>query len=199
MPKRPFYSLKSVMANIHLLVGVPSFERWPLNVHFFAREARAAWDEWLVSNNKSVREGLEIMEDFGPPNAEPAGSSKPNWGIHALPLDYAPMKDYVEKASNIVSFEREGNCVHCHQALESGKGLYPMCTNDGCESIGHLACWSKHAQGASENRNIIPLNCKCPSCGGQIRWGDMMKELTLRVRGEKDVEKLLKKRRGRRA
>jgi structure-specific endonuclease subunit SLX1 len=106
------------------------------------------------------------------------------------------MKDRVEKANNIVSFEREGSCVHCHEALEPGRGLYPICTNEGCESIGHLACWSKYAQGALRNRDIIPLNCKCPLCGGQIRWGDMMKELTLRVRGEKDVEKLLKKRRG---
>lgn len=48
-PRRPPPSLKSVVSNLHLLTGVPSFARWLLNVHFFAREAHAAWESWIDS------------------------------------------------------------------------------------------------------------------------------------------------------
>lgn len=197
MPRRPALSLKSVMANIHLLTGVPSFARWPLNLHFFAREARSAWDAWLSSTGKAARDGLEMMEDFGPATADPAASSQQAWGIHALPVDYSPMKSYAEKSNNVVSFEQQGTCVHCSESLVAGKGLYPMCPNEGCEAMGHLTCWSQQGLGTERGGSVIPQQCTCPSCGGPIRWGDMMKELTLRERGGKEVEKLLKKGRGR--
>lgn len=194
MPRRPPHSLKSIISNIHLLTSVPSFARWPLNLHFFSRDARAAWDNWLKSSQKMARPSLNILEDYPPTSATEAEDERA-WGIHALPLDYSPMKDYVEKAHNVVSFEREGHCVHCQEELESGKGLYPMCSNDGCEAMGHLTCWGEKARQTSEDNGVIPNTCTCPSCGSEQRWGDMMKELSLRVRGEKDVAKLLKKKR----
>lgn len=103
------------------------------------------------------------------------------------------MKEYVAKANNVTAFEQEGNCVHCHEELESRKGLYAMCPNGPCEAMGHVKCWSKHALSASSQGVLIPDTCNCPSCGGKLRWGDMMKELSLRIRGAAEVEKLLKK------
>ncbi len=209
MPRRPAYSLTSVLANVHLLTGVPSFSRWPLNVHFFAREARTAWDRWLSSMGKTPREGLEIKEDFEPlnstsgsgPSADVAELTtipeRKTWGIHALSLDYGSIREYVERAHNAVSSVGEESCMHCNEGLEAGKGLYSVCPNEGCEAVGHLKCWSMRAVGNHSNRSdggLIPLHCTCPSCGGRIRWGDMMKELTLRTRGSKEVEKLFKKR-----
>lgn len=105
------------------------------------------------------------------------------------------MKPYIEKARNVVMFEREGKCVHCHEELETGQGLYPMCPNEGCEAMGHLDCWGKHAVAHEEGGPLIPMECECPSCGGEVVWGDMVKELSLRTRGPRDVEKLLKKKR----
>ncbi|KAH7165684.1 hypothetical protein EDB81DRAFT_780103 [Dactylonectria macrodidyma] len=194
MPRRPLHSLKSVVANLHILTGVPSFARWPLNLHFLAREAHKAWEARLKSVGELPRAGVEIATDFAPSPENESSVPTPR-GIHALPLDYSPMKSYVEKAHNIVSFEQEGDCVHCHEDLESTKGLHPMCPNDGCEAMGHLDCWSKHALVGEDAGTLIPERCACPSCGGNIRWSDMVKELTLRVRSPKDVEKLLKKKR----
>ena len=190
MPRRPPHSLRSIMSNIHLLTGVPSFARWPLNLHFFSRDARKTWDSWVKSTQKSARAGLLIHEDFGPDTTTTTDKDEP-WGVHALPLDYAPIKAHVQKAHDLVSFEREGKCVHCQEELESGKGLYPMCSTEGCEAMGHLTCWSDQALGKSDNGNILPNFCQCPSCGSEVRWGDMMKELSLRIRGSKEVNKLL--------
>ncbi|KAF4494833.1 Structure-specific endonuclease subunit SLX1 [Fusarium agapanthi] len=158
-------------------------------------EPKKAWDNWLKVKETTPREGIKITEDYEPDEGSNGTKSVEPWGIHALPLDYAPIKPYVEKAHNVVKFEREGNCVHCHEALESGKGFQPMCPHDGCEAMGHLDCWSKHALKGEPKEMLLPLSCTCPSCGGKINWSDMMKELTLRVRGPKEVAKLLKKKR----
>lgn len=191
MPKRPPNSLKSIMSNLHLLTGVPSFARWPLNLHFFAKEAQKAWEAWIATSKAPVRAGLQILTDFKPP-AAPEGEAPPAWGIHALPLDYKHMKPYVEKVDDVVVFGQEGQCVHCHEEMEPEKGMFPMCPNDGCTAMGHLDCWSRHALAGTNDDNVIPDGCRCPSCGGSVRWGDMMKELSLRLRGGTEVEKLLK-------
>lgn len=174
------------MSNLHLLTVVPSFARWPLNLHFLAREAYAAWQKWTES---SWRPSLTIATDFDANEDEDVAR-----GIHALPLDYQPIKDYVQKAHDIVSFEREGDCLHCGKELESGRGLHAMCPNAECTAMGHLDCWSRHGLEGDGGDNVVPDVFQCPSCTGDIRWGDMVKELSLRVRGAKEVDRLLKKR-----
>lgn len=137
-------------------------------------------------------------------------SDTPKWGIHALPLDHSPLRSYVAKARSMFEFERLGCCVSssCGRqplipAAESGE-LIAICPNDGCEAAGHVACWSEellreeNAAARREGRpqEIVPIEGTCPSCGGNIRWVDMMKELTLRERGGKEVDRLLRKKRG---
>lgn len=190
MPRRPPLSLKSIISNIHLLTGVDSFSRWPLNLHFFAQEAHAAWTTWLKQSANPTRPALKVLTDYVVTDNTDTAS-----GVHALPLDYSPIKDYVEKAHGVIDFERHGSCVHCQEDLQPDKGLYPICPNDECEATGHLKCWSEYALAAEEaaTGTMIPQSCSCPSCGGPIRWGDMMKELTLRTRDSKEVERIIKR------
>lgn len=193
MPRRPQHNLKSVVSNLHLLTAVSSFSRWPLSLHFFAKEPYKVWQQWLKTTDQPGRDGLTVLTDFEPVTEMQVATPSPR-GIHALPLDYSPMKAYIEKAHNVVSFEQEGKCVHCNKGLKSGKGLHPMCPNEDCKAMGHLDCWSRHALSHEEEGVVLPDLCTCPSCGGDFRWGNMMKELSLRIRGPKEVEKLLKKR-----
>ncbi|KAI1206851.1 uncharacterized protein F4807DRAFT_437463 [Annulohypoxylon truncatum] len=205
-PKRPRHTLASILSNVHLLLRVPSFARWPLDVHFFAPDAYEAWKKWCNTADESLRDTIQILTDFGsscPSSKEREGSDSENesepWGIHALPLDYAPMKEYVTKTKSIYDFEREGDCVVCKEHLEPGEGLYATCSNAGCEGTGHISCWSKHMLKKESGEDIIPISGQCPECKGQIKWIDLMKEVSLRVRGTKEVEKLLKKPRKRKA
>ncbi|KAI2629269.1 hypothetical protein GGS26DRAFT_119314 [Hypomontagnella submonticulosa] len=206
-PRRPRHSLTSILSNLHLLLRVPSFARWPLNVHFFAPEVYEAWNKWCDTANEPLRDTIRVVTDFEPSRSgltvmEGSDAEKmpeKPWGIHALPLDYAPMKDYVTKTRSIHDFEREGNCVICGEHLEPGKGLYATCSNTGCEGTGHASCWSKHILGKDATEDIIPISGHCPRCKVEVVWGDLMKEMSLRVRGPKEVEKLLKKPRKRKA
>jgi len=222
-PRRPIKSLVSIISNIHLLLRVPSFARWPLRLHFFAPEAHETWKKWCSTAIEPLRESLTVVTDFGQTRTTKAKSKKPAssaatevsaegvagnsttggaepWGIHALPLDYEPIKEYVIKSQNVFEFEQEGNCIVCREAIVSGQGLHAICSNEGCEGVGHLSCWSRHllpAPDAGGDGSILPVQGRCPQCNGGVRWGDMMTELTLRIRGQKDVEKLLKTKRKR--
>ena len=185
------------MSNLQVLVSVPSFDRWPLKLHFFSKDAFKSWKdaEAKAVQSETTSSSVQVLQDFGP--TEESGESEEGkpWGIHALPLDYTRAKEYIEKAHNAALFEREGKCVHCKENLESGRGLYPMCSNEGCDAMGHLDCWGQHALGGkdADQSIVIPQRATCPSCGGDIKWGDMMMELSLRTRGQTEVEKLLKK------
>ncbi|XXH00910.1 hypothetical protein Hte_007261 [Hypoxylon texense] len=208
-PKRPRHSMTSILSNLHLLLRVPSFARWPLNVHFFAPEVYETWKKWCSTANEPLRDTIRVFTDFGPSsppsishNSESSnadGEPRQPWGIHALPLDYAPMKDYVTKTKSIYEFEREGNCVGCGEHLEPGEGLYATCPNPGCECTGHVSCWSNHLLGKEASEDIIPISGTCPQCKGNVVWGDLMKEMSLRIRGPKEIEKLLKEPRKRKA
>ncbi|KAK8066906.1 hypothetical protein PG997_013653 [Apiospora hydei] len=212
-PKRPPYSLTSVISNLHLLLRVPSFLRWPLKLHFFNRDVHKAWLKWCSTANEPLRESMPIVTDFEP-NAESrvvenlgsaaegeeaATPPRPAWGIHALPLDYAPLREIVTKTESIFSFEREGSCVVCGEHLPTGEGVYAACTNTGCEGVGHVSCWSQHLLGPGATDEVLPISGHCPKCNGSLTWGEMMTEMTLRMHGRKEVEKLLKKPRKKRA
>ncbi|KAK1835764.1 hypothetical protein QBC39DRAFT_297544 [Podospora conica] len=209
-PRRPIKSVASIISNLHLLLRVPSFERWPLKVHFFAPEVYRVWVKWCetTASEGVLRAGLEVVTDFGGEASAARGKGKgkgkdveedsgeeeeggDKWGIHALPVDYEPIKEYVAKGQEVFVGESEGRCVVCREELESGKGLHVLCSSDGCEGVGHLACWSRHLLPRGDD-GILPVRGRCPKCDGEVQWVDMMKELTLRLRGKKEVESLLK-------
>ncbi|KAK6835001.1 hypothetical protein PG987_009695 [Apiospora arundinis] len=190
-PKRPPYSLTSVISNLHLLLRVPSFLRWPLKLHFFNRDVHKAWLKWCSTAIEPLRSTMQIVTDFEPDAAtrvdaetvetgvegeeeEAAAASSPVWGIHALPL-------------RLCAYER------------NREGVYAACINTGCEGVGHISCWSKHLLGPSRTDEILPIGGHCPKCKGPVTWGEMMTEMTLRMHGRKEVEKLLKKPRRKRA
>lgn len=102
----------------------------------------------------------------------------------------------MEKGKNIIDFEREGSCAICHDQLEHRDGIYTICPAPECESVTHLTCLSQHFLKDNED-SLVPIKGRCPSCGKEHRWVDIVKELTLRMRGQKEVEKLLKVKRAR--
>lgn len=136
-------------------------------------------------------------EDSGTTDTAPP--SEPAWGIHALPLDYTPLRGYVAKVESIFSQKRQRSCVVCDKRLPPGRGLYAACPNTDCEGIGHLSCWGQHLLGRDNTDHVLPVNGVCPKCRGPVKWGEMMTELSLRARGQKEVEKLLKEPRKRKA
>jgi structure-specific endonuclease subunit SLX1 len=55
---------------------------------------------------------------------------------------------------------------------------------------GHLSCLAPSFSGVAEN--LVPTTGDCPGCGAKLRWIDLVKELSLRMRGEAEVQKIFK-------
>lgn len=155
--------------------------------------------KWCKATAEPIRDSLKVIQDF-PPSDLASGSesgsprrkkAKISHGIAALTVDYSNEKPHVEKGKSIVDFEREGSCALCYRDLEHDAGLYTICPNHGCESVTHLTCLSQHFLKDEENA-LVPIKGECPTCKTEIRWVDVVKELTLRIRGQREVEKLLK-------
>jgi structure-specific endonuclease subunit SLX1 len=184
-PKKPSKSLSSVLSNLHLLLRVPSFARWPLTVHFFNRDVFATWERWCATAGRQLRPSLRVVTDFGSGELPSAagtesavaekdrpddGEEERVWGIHALPLNYEPIKDYVAKGQETFEFERQGRCIICREDMPSGEGLHAICTNDTCDGVGHLPCWSRHILKGCEEDSILPIQGQCPKCMGEVHW-----------------------------
>jgi structure-specific endonuclease subunit SLX1 len=198
-PKRPRHSVSSLLSNLHLLLRVLSFSRWPLELRFFSEDVYKAWLRWSKTAAEPIRDSIKIIQDFpssdtasGIESASPRRKkAKTPHGINRLILDYSSEKPHVEKGKNIVDFEREGSCAICHSDLEHDAGIYTICPNPGCESVTHLTCLSQHFL-KDETDALVPVKGQCPTCKAELRWVDVVKELSLRIRGQKVVETLLK-------
>jgi structure-specific endonuclease subunit SLX1 len=155
--------------------------------------------KWSKAAAEPVQDSIKVIQDFptldtafGNENDSPTKrKAKVPHGIAALTVDYFNEKPHVEKGKNIVDFEREGSCAICHNELEHDAGIYTICPNPGCESVTHLTCLGQHFLNDEEDA-LVPVKGQCPACKAEIRWADVVKELTLRMRGQKEVEKLLK-------
>jgi structure-specific endonuclease subunit SLX1 len=191
--------VSSLLSNLHLLLRVPSFSQWPLELRFFSPDVYKAWLKWSKAAAEPVRNSIKVIQDFPPSDTASGNESgsprtkkaKVSYGIAALRVDYFNEKLHVEKGKNIVDFEREGSCAICHNELEHDAGIYTICPSPGCESVTHLTCLSQHFLNDEEDA-LVPIKGQCPTCKAEIRWIDVVKELTLRIRGQKEVEKLLK-------
>ncbi|KAH8591421.1 hypothetical protein B0O99DRAFT_519520 [Bisporella sp. PMI_857] len=195
-PKRPRHTIPSLLSNLHLLLRVPSFSRWPLKLHFFSQDAHKSWLRWTKIVSEPIRGSIIIITEFPPDKIDgsKAAYRSGSHGIGALNVDYATQKEYVVKGKEIIDFEREGSCTICTTRLEHDEGIYAICPTDGCESVTHLTCLSKHFL-ENDPLAVVPIEGNCPSCNSKLKWIDVVKELTLRIRGQKEVEKLLKPKR----
>ncbi len=216
-------TLKHLMWNLHLLLRAPSLSRWPLELRFFAPDLHQAWLRFSADFDEQPRSSLPIILDSPPTplsenstdNAQSANAAQtPDLvvseqisktqvptlrGIAALNVDYASQKQYVEKAHSIIEFEQENSCTICSETLDHDHGIYTICPHQDCESVTHIKCLGEHyiknEMMGKDGREevVVPIQGPCPSCEAVTKWVDVVKEVSLRMRGEKLVEKLLKK------
>ncbi|KAI7058604.1 hypothetical protein KC352_g44021 [Hortaea werneckii] len=71
-----------------------------------------------------------------------------------------------------------------------------VCPSEGCSALSHIDCLSKRFLDTSRDGDaMLPTSGNCPECGNKLQWVDLVKELSLRMRGEKEIKALFKKRR----
>jgi structure-specific endonuclease subunit SLX1 len=201
--KRPRDSLGDKLSNIHLLLRVKSFERWPLKLHFFAVDVHAAWLRMCKKTIGNLRPSLAIVTDF--PQEESSTSTAmagtmpvesvtakevPKTGIYALDIDFMPQKPHTEKTTTMLSTGRSHTCGLCHDELDTSRDIFLACPK--CSTTSHMNCLSTHFLADDTKRDVIlPIQGQCPKCQARLQWTDLVRELSLRMRGADIITKLL--------
>lgn len=178
-------SLTDRLANLHLLLGSNSFRRWPLKVTFYAEDVGRVWRGWCA------------REDVGglPAGVEVA-TAETVIGIESVDVGYGEMKGYLEKTKSTLEAAAPSSCSICRKDLAQDGNMILFCPSSTCSAAGHIECFSSSFT-RNQQDSIIPECGQCPECATQLEWVDLVKELSLRMRGEKEIAKVLKVRKGR--
>ncbi|KAI9834572.1 MAG: hypothetical protein M1819_002948 [Sarea resinae] len=214
-PARPRTSLTDHLGNLHLLLRAHTFSRWPLAVRFFSQDVFRVWERWSERVDGQIREGIAISLELGqepqngqnfqeaPPSSQSIGkqdeATVEQQVLRSLDVGYGGLKPHLEKSLSLLA-EGEGvNCKVCSNRIESKGGLALVCTQDHCRTASHLTCLASRFLEEEEVKGaVVPTEGHCPGCQTKLRWADLVKELALRTRGEKEVAKIMKKPRERR-
>ncbi|KAI7618404.1 hypothetical protein KC319_g19135, partial [Hortaea werneckii] len=193
---------RSSSTNLHLLLRSSSFERWPLKVTFYAEDVYKVWIKWTSQQIAKLRPGISVELDESMRSTNELGAeetsqeaSKPK-GIDALDISYAGLKAHLEKSRQAIEDAEWLHCNICHQGLPSNGAMTLVCPSEGCSALSHIDCLSNRFLDTSRDGDaMLPTSGNCPECGNKLQWVDLVKELSLRMRGEKEIRALFKKRR----
>lgn len=191
-------SLETRLKNLHHLLGVKSFDRWPLNVRFFAADVFALWEKRTADLLPKLRASIATqLTPVDVPRQGPEVSSdqpvKIPELIQAISLAYEDCRPHIEKARALLGQIKSPTCCICSAQADHSTSLVLVCPLDSCHTVAHLSCMSGRfmAESASHG-SLIPIEGTCPGCKRRVTWSDLVKELTLRIRGEKVLEAMLR-------
>lgn len=203
-------SLTDKVSNLHLLLRVPSFARWPLEVRFFCEDVHRVWQAWSKRVPEATDDEIKVILDVKRPPAEAneiaesgQAKSKPHaamvgtGGLESLDVVYGGMKSHVEKSMFLLAEGEGTNCAVCTEHVDQNSSMIVVCPLDDCRAASHITCLSSRFLALDKITGaVIPTEGPCPACKETIQWVDLVKELTLRTRGAKEVGRLMKKPRG---
>lgn len=204
-PGRPTQSILDRLANMHLLLRVPYFSRWPLEVRFFSEDVYRSWKSWCDRVDEQIRPGIHVLLDL--PKREVADdeitSAQPpakrrkidligKGGVEGIDPTIARFQDVLQKGKFLLDEGDDQKCKICSTSLDLRQDLFTICPSNGCTSLSHMTCLSKHFLGQN-NDLLVPETGQCPSCHAHLKWSDLMREMTLRTRGSKEAAVLLSK------
>lgn len=200
-PRRPQITLDRGLTNLHVLLRVPSFSRWPLAVRFFSSDVHVAWEKIRKKTGGELRDGLRVSLDqrkvapsmavdgtFVDPQTGRKRKHTPSGvgGIEGLDVSYSSLQMHVRKSVRLLAEPVTKRCSVCANDLETASSMVVACPADECSAMFHMACITQQRSADS----ILPVSISCPHCRSEHMWVDLVKELSIRVRAGKDLVQL---------
>jgi structure-specific endonuclease subunit SLX1 len=204
-PGRPRSSLTEKLSNLHLLLRSPYFSTWPLEVSFFSEDVYRVWQTWCDRIDGRLPGHIKVRLDLKDEPAEaPTTSIEPSrkrrrldlvgkGGVEGVDATYASLQPVLEKGQFVFDPEEQLDCDVCKRRLALDQDLAVICPHAECRSVSHADCLARYFRVEGMSESVIPTGGTCPSCQKAVLWISLMKELTLRLRGAKEVQKILKK------
>ncbi|KAL8929495.1 MAG: hypothetical protein Q9208_001164 [Pyrenodesmia sp. 3 TL-2023] len=206
--KRPRITLERALSTLHLLLCSQSFVRLPLALRFFCNEVHNAWRKCTDHVSGELHRGLPVLLETKPLVEPTKATEQPLnpqvgrkrklalsdvGGIEGIDVSYTRFKAHVEKSMLLRDEEGTKSCTVCSIHLSPQSSTIVTCPSEGCRAMSHMACLAKEN---SKNRPlaevILPTEVRCTQCHGVHAWVDLMREWSIRMRGEKDLAQLMK-------
>ena len=207
---RPRTSLKDKLSNLHLLLRVPSFSRWPLQVRFFCKDVYRAWQIGDETAAGGIRGGIKVLLDLKQLGEISVDSENPTnmstqakgrrkrealgkGGVEGLNIGYSEMKSQLEKSIAFLAEKVALKCGVCAHDLRPKTAMALVCPQENCKVASHVTCLAtKFIEDERAGAAVAPISGRCPGCKVELQWIDLIKNLSLRARGEKEVAQVMK-------
>jgi structure-specific endonuclease subunit SLX1 len=133
------------------------------------------------------------------PAPEPAQDPSVPIGIYALDVTHAPLKPQLEKSKTLLA--KPQTCTLCSSATPASGASTLVCPSLSCSNVSHLTCLATHfvatepkptKDNPHSTPSLLPTTGTCPTCSTPLQWQTLVQELSLRMRGEKEVQALFK-------
>ena len=184
---RPRMCLTDRLLNLHLLLTSESFARWPLWATFYAEDVYRVWQKTTAAKGDC---GVVVTMDESSKAANAAREGSK--GVYAVDVGYDALKPHLEKSQKLFADGCKVKCVVCKLDLPLNGAMSLVCSSDGCHAAGHLECFARAFSKHHKEQAFLPVDGRCPSCGTKHKWVDLVKEMTLRQRGESEIKKIFK-------
>lgn len=132
-------------------------------------------------------------------NAQTKLISKPQvvfkGGIERIVVGYSTLKDHVEKSLFILAEGQVNGCGICAKNMGTQVTTILVCPQRNCQATFHMTCLAtRFLEAEKRELSVIPRAGTCPHCRSELQWINMVKEMSLRVRGKSELARLTKKR-----
>ncbi|KAI4118292.1 MAG: hypothetical protein LQ345_001636 [Seirophora villosa] len=205
--RRPQVTLKRALTDLHVLLRVPSFNKWPLAVRFFCEDVYQKWLNYTKQANGQLRKNFHVTMDSrvsSEPTAKAERHVDPQTGhkrkfapsgvggVEGIDVSYSGLKAHVKKSIRLLAEQSIKRCSVCVNDIDSLSSTVVVCLTEECRAITHMACLAKQRSDDRESDELLPVSVRCPLCHSDHLWLDLVKELSIRVRGVKDLAQLTK-------
>ena len=182
-------------------------------MRFFCEEIYQKWQRCVENANAGIRSGIKVdihvkkavevlcddkLSTSGLGKGKRDRDASGGCSIEDIHVGYTNMKGLIEKSTSLLAAGEITDCSVCSEAIGIRRELALVCPGDSCNAMFHMSCLGARFltdEGASDS--VVPTAGKCPRCKLEVRWIDLIKEMSLRIRGKREVALLLKKTRER--
>lgn len=178
-------------------------------MRFFCHDVFQVWQRRCARVADEIRPGIQIILDVKPAeefklddesaitahatSVKPKQSTIGEGGVDGLDVGYGSMKGYVEKSLFLLAEGEATICAVCTKELGTSATTAVVCPNEGCRTASHSTCLAKRfLVEDGSNGPVVPTSGSCPSCNAALNWIDLVREMSLRIRGEKEVVQLMR-------
>lgn len=183
----------------------------PLALRFFCEEVHDAWSKCTERACGGLRGGLAVSlgtKMLAEPTAvskqpvNPQAGEKRKFvspgvgGIEGIDLSYTRIEAHIKKSIFLLEAEGTKSCTVCSVHLNPQSSTLVTCPSEGCRAMSHIACLAEENSPSRPFAEVIlPMEIRCTECHQVHAWIDLVREWSIRMRGEKDLAQILRVRR----